>query len=375
MRNVLVGSAVALALAVPMSASAQTSAEINALKAEVDELSAKVAELESTDDKTSWAEKIKVKGDFRYRVEYSDREGDSDERDRHRIRARLDVIGKPNDTTELGFQLRTAGADPRSGNVTLGGDNNSKELGVSRAYAKWQATNAIAFTLGKMKQPWETNPMDYFYDSDINPEGVSMDFGFGGPFYGNLHYFWIDERSSDDDSAVWGGELGYAGELFYASVLYQDYQEMEGRNPCYDGDCNGNTVDEDGNLVYDYNMLQVRGGVKIAGFDIFGAWGQNGDAEDDTAYAFGATFGKASDPGTWEVGAVWHDVEKDAIYGGAIDSDVGAGDTDFDGVVFKGAYAPAKNWKIGLTYIMSSVTKTTNERDYDRIQFDFAWKM
>ncbi|MEJ2514972.1 MAG: putative porin [Gammaproteobacteria bacterium] len=375
MKNAVLGTAVALALGLPAIAYGQSSAEISELKSEVQELNAKVAELEASEEKSSWAEKIKVSADLRYRVEYIDREGDSDKRYRHRGRARLNVVGKVNDNTELGVQLRTAGPDPRSGNVTLGGDSASKELGVSRAYAKWQATDAFAFTFGKMKQPWETNPLDYFYDSDLNPEGVVMDFGFGGPFYGHLHYFWIAERSSDDDTTVWGGEFGYAGDLFYASVLYQDYQEMEGRNPCYEGNCNGNTVDESGNLVYDYNMLQVRGGVKIAGFNIFGSWGQNGDAEEDTAYSFGAKYGKASDPGTWEVGAVWHDIEKDAIYGGVVDSDVGAGDTDFDGWVFQGAYAPAKNWKIGLTYIMSSVTKTTNERDYDRIQFDLAWKM
>jgi hypothetical protein len=376
MKNVLVAGAVALALSVPASALAQSPSDLDALKAQVEELNRKISEMETKQSKSSWTEKVAIKADLRYRFEYIDLENAADERERHRIRGRIGIVGKPNDNTEVGFGIRTGGNDPRSGNATLDGDSASKDIALDLGYATWMPTDAFAVTAGKMKQPWAKNGLDYLWDGDYNPEGLAAQYDFAGDFFVNAHWFQIDERSSDDDTYVFGGQVGYAGDLFYANAMYQDYQKMEGYNPCYQGDCNGNTVDADGNLVYDYNILSVRGGVKLAGFDIFGTWQQNDDADDeDSAYSVGFKYGKAKDPGTWEVGAVYHDVEKDSVYGGVVDADPGNGDTDFDGWVFKGAYALGKNWNLGLTYLMSNVDTTGNERDYDRVQLDFSWKL
>ena len=49
-----------------------------------------VAALQGQNKASSWAEKIKIKGDFRYRYEYIDVE-DRDSRERNRIRARMSV--------------------------------------------------------------------------------------------------------------------------------------------------------------------------------------------------------------------------------------------------------------------------------------------
>ena len=70
----------------------------------------------------------------------------------------------------------------------------------------------------------------------------------------------------------------------------------------------------------------------------------------DTAYSLGLTYGKASDPGTWEVGYIWNHIEKDSFYGQYVDSDFAGGNTDGEGSVFKAAYAPAKNWTVNATY-------------------------
>jgi len=375
MKNVLVAGAVALALSLPASALAQSQSDIDALKSQVDELNKKIEGLEAKDSKTSWAEKVALKADLRYRYEDIDEEG-RDNRDRQRIRARIGIVGKPNDNTEIGFGIRTGGNDPRSGNVTLDGDSQSKDIALDLGYAKWSPTDYMTVTAGKMKQPWTSNAIDYFWDGDYNPEGLAANFTFAESFYAGVHWFQIDERSSEDDSSVVGGQVGYAGDLFYASVSYLDYLEMDGYNPCYEGNCNGNTVDGNGDLVYDYNIVLVQGGVKLAGFDIFGSWAQNSDPDDeDTAYAIGAKYGKAKDPGTWEVGAVYQDVEQDALYGGVIDSDFGSGETAHDGFAVKGAYALAKNWTVGLTYYNNSIDKTTDEKDYERWQLDFQWKL
>jgi len=370
---------------------AQTSqSEIDALKAQIEALTKRLEAIEAEQKAApapsapeaakapaaaDWTDKLSLKADFRYRYEHIDEDGAPDERDRQRIRARIGIVGNPNDNTELGFGIRTGGNDPRSGNATLDGDSASKDIALDLGYAKWMPTDAFSVTAGKMKQPWAKNTIDYLWDGDYNPEGLSAQFDFAGDFFVNAHWFQIDERSSEDDTSVFGGQVGYAGDLFYANAMYQDYQKMEGYNPCYQGNCNGNTVDANGDLVFDYNIVSVRGGVKLAGFDIFGAWQQNDDADEDTAYSVGFKYGKASSPGTWEIGAVYHDVERDSVYGGVVDSDVGAGNTDFDGWVGKAVYALSKNWTVGLTLVSSSVDKTTDEHDYDRVQFDFMWKL
>jgi outer membrane murein-binding lipoprotein Lpp len=381
MRNLLVGSAVALALALPGSAFAQSDSEIRELKSQVEELNRKIEGLESKDAKSSWTDKVKIKADLRYRYEGIDQEG-RDERERHRVRARLGIIGQVNDNVELGVQLATGGNDHRPTNQTLGGDGSTKEIGLDLGYVKWSPTDSVDVTAGKMKYPWEKNALAYFFDGDYNPEGLAINFDNGGMVFANAHWLQIAERSSDDDSSVVGGQVGLRGDLggigVYGAVGYQDYIDVKGFAPCFEGNCNGNSVDEDGNLIYDYNIIYVGGGVKFdigPGLDVFAGYAQNQDADDgDTAYSYGAKLGKAKAPGTWEIAVVYEDHEKDALYGGIVDSDFGGGNTDVDGWVLKGGYAVAKNWTVGLTYLSNSIDKTGNERDYDRYQLDFQWK-
>ena len=66
-----------------------------------------------------WTEKIKVKGDLRYRHEMIKIE-DEDARNRHRIRARIGVEANPTDNIKLGFQLATGSDDPISRNQRRG---------------------------------------------------------------------------------------------------------------------------------------------------------------------------------------------------------------------------------------------------------------
>ena len=77
----------------------------------------------------------------------------------------------------------------------------------------------------------------------------------------------------------------------------------------------------------------------------------NNEAADDlnTGYALGVRLGKASDPGSWEVGLLYQDVEADAQWGGFIDSDFAGGATQGKGLQFKGAWVPVKNTSINLT--------------------------
>ncbi len=98
----------------------------------------------------------------------------------------------------------------------------------------------------------------------------------------------------------------------------------------------------------------------------------------------GLSWGRASDPRTWEVGYFYQVVEKDALFAQFIDSDFGAGNTDARGGVIKAAYAPARNWVINATYMINDTNVdvpttvagvgSVNSRGYNRLQLDLNFR-
>ena len=380
---------VASSLVFPLAALAQANPELEELKAQVAALNQKILEMEAReadkakvaqpapapkDARTSWADKVAVTGDFRYRFDGTDDEG-KEYVGLQRLRARLFVDGKVNDQTNVVMQLGTGGPNPRSQDATLSEDGASKDVTLRQAYVNWRPMTDVAVTAGKLPTPWVLSPIDYFHDSDYYPEGIAVRYGAAEGFQANGFFLQIAERGGDDDTSMWGGQVAYSNDVFFANVTYQDFQKIQGYNPCYNGNCNGNTVDAGGRLVYDYNLLQLRGGVKIAGVGLFASWAQNGEADDeDTAYSFGVNYGKVKDPGSWSVGALYQDVEKDALYGGMVDGTMGGGRTAHDGYVLSGAYGFSKNWSGSLLWFINEVDKTGDLHDYDRYQLDLLWK-
>ena len=97
--------------------------------------------------------------------------------------------------------------------------------------------------------------------------------------------------------------------------------------------------------------------------------------EYDTAYSLGVNLGQAAAPHTWEVGALYQSVDKDALFGQIVDSDFGGGQTDSQGWVFRGGYAPAKNILLTAVYYVTSFNKDVGtELDHDRLQLDVNYK-
>jgi hypothetical protein len=109
----------------------------------------------------------------------------------------------------------------------------------------------------------------------------------------------------------------------------------------------------------------------------------NAPAGLDSAYSAGFNYGRAGEPGTWEIGYLYQRVEKDALFAQWIDSDFAAGNTDGSGSAVRFAYAFARNWRFNVTYMINqtnndvaaAVTVPTPQavfdRDYRRLQVDF----
>jgi hypothetical protein len=448
MNKTLVSAAFAAMLVAPVVATAQTSAEFAELRRALDqvtqrldaleqknqvlearntELENKNKALEESNDKQSdqiaqasskaksadWATRISWKGDLRYRHEYVDPFEAVNDQTRHRIRARVGLTAKVNDTLSTAFQIATGGGtnDPRSTNQTLGEGMTRKQVAIDLAYFDWAPVQGFNLQLGKMPYPFErvSTPT---WDPDLTPEGGAVKYT-KGPFFGSVFGYWLSEAALTSDSNVAGAQLGFKGDLggmkWTAAAMYYDVGAVQNEvttiiapsgmlpaicaagllNNAFFGGAQGNSTFNNGDncnrLLNDFNIWEVlaKGDFALGSIplSLFANYSENTEADDlNTAYGAGFTLGRASNPRTWELSYVYAKIEKDGLFGQFMDSDFGGGITDTEGSVFRLVYAPARNWTINGTYFLNErfvdvpitvagvpITGT----DYDRYQIDF----
>ena len=378
-------------------------AELDYLKSQTKELREEGAVVSNEVSKVKgadWATKIKFKGDLRLRDENIETERvvngdavDAADRNRARIRARFGFDAKVTDNVKATVQIATGGDDPRSSNQTIGGENTRKSIGLDMAYIDWTFMNGGNLTAGKVKHPYWRPGQSLFFDGDVNPEGIAVAFD-RGMLFGSAYGWWLEERynadpdSNNADTIMLGAQLGAKFALFggetRVAAHYYDLGGAQDSNPFYNGNSFGNTTYLQGTtpvLRYDYNVFMASAEMGLTLFDLpFSVWGdyaQNmaDDVEYDTAYGFGVTLGKASNARTWEAGLFYQSIDKDALFAQFIDSDYNDGNTDGDGWVIKGGYAPVKNVTLNGTYFINTRNKDVGtELDYNRLQLDVNYK-
>ena len=159
-----------------------------------------------------WTERIKIEGDVRFRYqadrfgssnsaiqEYNNQQtaqaaaypditrnpsaaqlsGDaqpsgnvSDDVSRFRVRARLGVLAKINDSVSAGLRFATGNTSDRvSTNQTLGQNFNKYSFQVDRAYLKFDPYEWLSVSGGRLPNPWFNT--DLTWDEDLNFEGLS----------------------------------------------------------------------------------------------------------------------------------------------------------------------------------------------------------
>lgn len=383
-----------------LAAGAGPAARMEALEVRVAEVEAtneaqtdRLAQAAAFDRTADWAGKLKWKGDFRYRHE-AIQEEDRADRTRHRIRGRIGLEAKVTDTIKAYVGVATGDpTDPRSTNATLGGGGARKNIALDYGYVDWTAFDGAVVSLGKMKYPFERFGGSLFYDSDVNPEGASIRYSAGNGLFGSAYGFWIDESGSGADANVFGAQLGWAGAGgLKLAVSYNDYGAIQrnsaglvdlGGNSTYTGDRNCNLPAAAPTVacyLYDYDILGV--GAEYAfqlGVLPVALWAdylENTAADDlNQGYNLGFRLGKASDPGSWELALLYQDVEKDAQWGGVIDSDFAGGATQGKGLQLRGGWVPTRNVALNLTYFDNVRSyDTPSEKDYERLQLDFSFK-
>ena len=334
----------------------------------------------------SWTDRIRLKGDFRYRHESIDAEFSDGTRHRQRIRARPVVIAQVNDAIEVGFGIATGGENPSSSNQTLGGAFSTKPVNLDLAYVKW-ATSAdgLSIMAGKYKNPLHrTGGLGLMWDSDVRPEGVIGVYESGGlKLVGMVD--WVTE-SSGDDNIVWGGQLGWetaignAGRLLIGAGYY-DLTSVQGRAVPFDGDPRGNSVDAANNYLYGYQDIELFSEFTFNIGDqptrLFANYVENLDAgQFDTGWVVGATMKFQHGNRPWALTYAYEDLEADAVFAFFTDSDFIGGGTDGKGHIFRGKYALTKSVSLGGTLFINErgENNTGISEDYNRLMLDVEFK-
>lgn len=356
-------------------------------------------------DSLKWAEKVKISGDLRYRHEHIDEQqlGSvrwKDGRDRDRIRARLMLEALLNDEWGLGFRIASGSADPVSKNQDLGTSFSSKDIWLDLAYFDWHPASVPGLNVygGKVKNPfYAVGKNQLIWDHDLNPEGIAATYAKALSDRDTLYLagsgFWVGENiaGTSRDVSLWGAQAYWKHTIGNPDTLivgasYFDYGNIKGAAnlpSTWSSSTSflGNTA-SGGVYASDYDIVEVFGeyATKVGSMpvSVFGDWVKNISAatSEDTGWLIGATLNKCKDPGSWEIGYNYRDLEADAVVGALNDSDFIGGGTDGKGHVFSAAYQVHKSVQAALTYFLNQDTANSQdcELDYHRLMADMLFK-
>jgi hypothetical protein len=346
------------------------------------------------------ANRWKWKGDIRFRNEDIVQQLAPD-RNRNRLRVRMGATATINDNAkaEVAFTT-TENGDARSGNQTLSDVNSKKAFDLDLAYVEYNLTPEAKLVVGKQKYPW-FKTSSYFFDNDVNPEGASVSYTHSTGLFANMSLNDLSERSAFTDSTMIEYQLGYRGKVnadtsYVLAYGYFDHRAVQGYSVIQStgGGFFGNTTKTVGCLggattclVNDYDVQNVSVEVTTRLLDrpfvMFADYAKNKKATVyNKATSYGFTLGKASLPGSYEIGYVYQKTGKDALFAQFVDSDFAGGNTDGKGHVIKGAYQLAKNYKLNATYFINKTNNdvattvsglTLKDRDYKRLQLDLNY--
>jgi hypothetical protein len=338
------------------------------------------------EDESDWTDRLSVKGDLRLRYEGIDEDGE-ESRNRSRYRARLAVVAEVHPNVKIVMELASDADNPVSRNVTFDGGFTTKDIGLDLAYVEWAATENLTVYGGKMKNPlYRAGGAPLIWDGDLNPEGIAAKFSKGA-FFGTAASFSVEERSSSSDSLLTAVQMGAKVELsdnlkLTVGVGYFAYSNTIGNEPFYNGKSKGNSVDIDGNYIYEYKDTEVFAQLDTKVGDwplsVYAQWVSNSEAdEEDSGYAVGARIGAAKAKGDMEFSWTYQDIEADAVIATFNDSDFGGGGTDASGHILKGKYAVSKSISLAGTYFINEIDRFQGtEHDFNRFQLDvqFSFK-
>lgn len=365
--------------------------EAQILKAEAKEDAAKELAQGKAVTAPKWTQRIKMKGDVRFRVqtEWGKGRAPAHQRIRERVRARLGVEGKVNDQITAGILAVTGGNDPRSTNQTLDDGFETQDFRLDAYYIKWvpelnEKIGSGALWLGKFKNPFKKTAL--LWDGDINPTGIvaqyatpTMDIGpVPVDLYANFGFLFVDELSRfQNDPLMFVYQMGAKWDIipewdstFNIAGSYYDMSHIKGNanGVTFTGN-SGTNSRYGGAYEHDYNFFDVimeYDSKRLFKWDIGNGiysdliWNTDPD-DQNMAWMIGAYIGKKKPkkPGQWKLFGEYRYIEKDAMPDFMPDSDFygfdtlgnpAGGGTNGQGFVAGANYAFLKNTVLGFKY-------------------------
>jgi len=315
----------------------------------------------------------KLKGDFRYRLERLDQDGNPD-RVRHRIRGRIGAYGVAQDKLRYGVRLATGSDDPISTNQTLGSGASSKDINIDLFYLKYSPRKSMRLFAGKFKNKFfRPSKTELIWDNDLSPEGLHLKWKCPSLFV-NIAYLIMEERSAAPDTVLQGLQVGYIKGLGPIKLTiggsYYDYLAIQGNTPLYDtSDSFGNTL-AGGNYKNDYNLMEgfLVLTLKKYPLSFFINFVKNDKAtEKDTGMLFGVKTGKKL-----KVLYNYRNIKSDAVVGAFTDSDFKGGGSDGKGHELQISYPFGKKLKMSVSHFFND-TAIDNGKTYHRTFIDFGF--
>ncbi len=384
--------------------------EADVLKGQVAYDAKTIQENNMKKDLPDWVQNTKLTGDFRLRNQYEHRKNNGSSlngRDRLRIRARLGVETKVNDTFKMAIGIATDGtgsvsatnppnANARSNNQTLDNTFSKGYVVLNYAYGQWTPNAEWTLTGGQMKNPiWE--PMEFLWDSDITPTGGAIQ--YSKKVIDNLTIdalataFTVKELSlSNADPFLWVGQLSAKGNVFSEKLDYRlvgTYQYLQNNTKATFASTANNTI-ASSKYTYRYNTPMASGEfglndplgdnfpVYVPRIAAFGAFAYNPQPKDENkAWMAGVYMGnsKVASKGAWKATWAYKQIGRDSWLDVLPDSDFYSGNTDTQGYEGIFEYGLAKNLTLAVDYYHTQRKSSLSAPQAESIiQTDINWK-
>jgi len=299
-----------------------------------------------------WVEKIQIKGDFRLRYQYQDKDlndGTTFKRNRGRYRYRLYVKYPILDNLKVGFSLASGTGDPRSTNQTFTNSFEVPKINLYTAYVQYKPIEQVKIIGGQFKNPvYFASKQDLTWDSDIRPQGIAAPIkGYfipkKGYWFVTPAWYILNEFKAKEETASMGIlQAGIGWDVtdhfwFKFAPGYFYNWNVKGNNFKWSSD--SNTRNADGDLIYEYNSFTLDGEFgwqKLPGYiKLVNVFGQfiSSDADNDSkgwlaGFRFGQQIKKLWD---WQFRYSYRYLEKDAWLDFLPDSDAYGGKTNAKG--------------------------------------------
>ena len=341
----------------------------------------------------AWVQKIKFKGDFRLRYQWTKKENHQ-ERHRGRYRLRAGVEAKVIDDVEVGFGLCTGGSDPRSTNQTFCNSFETPDIRLDYAFAEYTPWDWLTITGGKFKNPF-WNPSGLLWDSDIRPEGAAFKLTHKAYDYLDLFlnsgFLVLDESSGDaSDPIMYVIQPGFKWKVMDDVTLktagtYYGTNGVKGKTLAHSSGTNSTLGG--GGLRHNYNIVNISSELafdNLLDLDLpriacIGEYVNNIDASDNdygvlTGLKVGAK--KVKKKGQWQAKYLYRWLEKDAWLDIFPNSDAYGGDTGIKGHNIGLTYGLLDNVTLAFSYYyMEPIHKIAGHKDPESVfQSDINFK-